>query len=154
VTNCTCDILATTKGPSSLQDERSVSAVPNQRQSAWELTDYLALLWILFTERTPLLQGSQKHNSGHLLLLSVGSFLLKAEGEFLEPTKASGRIQHIPSQSATYRACPGVNMGLPYCHVGESESLGLPGFFSLSQFCSMTQQPFCPKQHWVTFRDI
>jgi hypothetical protein len=32
--------------------------------------------------------------------LSIGKCLLKVEGEFLKPTKASGRIQHISPKSA------------------------------------------------------
>jgi hypothetical protein len=38
VTSCARDILETLVGPFSLQVVRSVPAVPNQRQSAWEVT--------------------------------------------------------------------------------------------------------------------
>jgi hypothetical protein len=35
--------------------------------------------------------------------------------------------------------------------VGESKPLLLPGFFSFSHFCTVTQWPFYPGQHWGTF---
>jgi hypothetical protein len=68
----------------------------------------------------------------------------QSRGGISQATKASSRIQSIPPQSTMCWACPGVYTGLPIA----MESPWIPGFFSHSPFCTMTQWPFCLWQNW------
>jgi hypothetical protein len=88
-------------GPSSLQGEKSVLAVHNWRQSTLGVTMTVWYSYGFYLLGEPPLLWSSQAELSRLLLLLVGRFLLKVEGEFLEPTKASCRIQLVPTQSAT-----------------------------------------------------
>jgi hypothetical protein len=141
-----------TKVPSSLQDERLVLAVPNWRQFAWEVAMIIQHFYRLCLLGDPPCWGVAKSRTLWLPSPSVGKKISSESRGGI--SQAHWGLWQNPAHPSLEYNMLGLSWGLyrtAYCHVGKSESLHLPEFFSLSHFCTTTQWPFCPQQHWVTF---